>query len=202
MSCHTNPFNQGYFQSTELYELGFKCVGKNVMIAKNCTIIGLNNISLGNNIRIDGNVVIAAQSGYFELGDYIHIAGGCFFGCVGGILISDFSGVSQGTSIYSGSDDFTGNALTGPTIPSEFRNVKIAPVYFGRHVVVGSGSVVLPGVSIGEGSTVGALSLVTKSLEDWGVYAGSPAKRIKDRSKKILELEQKLNEKNGIAGSS
>ena len=62
----------------------------------------------------------------------------------------------------------------------------------GRHVIIGSGSVVLPGVTIGEGSSVGALSLITKSLEEWGVYFGSPAKKIKSRRKDLLEQEQTL----------
>jgi galactoside O-acetyltransferase len=61
-------------------------------------------------------------------------------------------------------------------------------------VLIGSGSVVLPGVTIGEGSAVGALSLVSMSLDEWGVYFGSPAKRIKARSKNLLEMEKLLRE--------
>ena len=61
-----------------------------------------------------------------------------------------------------------------------------------RHAVVGSGCVILPGVTIGEGSSVGALSLINKNLDAWGVYAGSPARYIKARSKRVLELEKQL----------
>jgi galactoside O-acetyltransferase len=187
-----NPFNQGYFESDELRKFGFKSVGDNVKIAKNSTIIGLNNISLGSNIRIDGNVVIAAYSGSLTLGSYIHIGGGCHLSCAGGIVLADFSGLSQGVRIYSGTDDYTGKSLTNPTVPHKYLNVKIAPVLLGKHVIVGSGSVILPGVTIGEGSSVGALSLVTKSLDDWGVYFGSPAKRLKARRKDMLKLEEEL----------
>jgi acetyltransferase-like isoleucine patch superfamily enzyme len=187
-----NPFNQGYFESEELRHFGFKNIGENVKIAKNTTIIGLNNISLGNNILIDGNVVIAAYSGSLTLRNYIHIGGGCFLGCAGGITMSDFSGLSQGVSIYSGTDDYTGKSLTNPTVPRKYLKLKIAPVSLGRHVIIGSGSVILPGVSIGDGSSVGALSLVTKSLEEWGVYFGAPAKKIKARSKDMLKLEDEL----------
>ena len=63
MISKKNPFDSEYYKSSDLKKFGFKKVGKNVTIAKNCTIIGLNNISLGNNIRIDSNVVIAARSG-------------------------------------------------------------------------------------------------------------------------------------------
>lgn len=192
-SQHTpNPFDQGYFESEDLRKFGFKCVGENVKIAKNSTIIGLNNITLGNNVRIDGNVVIAAHSGSLTLGNYIHIGGGCYLGCAGGITLSDFSGLSQGVSVYSGTDDYTGKSLTNPTVPRKYLKVILAPVLLGRHVIVGSGSVILPGVTIGDGSSVGALSLATKSLDEWSVYFGSPATRLKARSKDILALEEQL----------
>ena len=187
-----NPFNQGYFETDELRHFGFKSVGTNVNIAKNATIIGLNNIVLGNNIRIDGGVVIAAYSGSLTLGNYIHIGGDCYLGCAGGITLDDFSGLSQGVRIYSGTDDYSGNSLTNPTVPHKYLNVKVAPVVLGRHVIVGSGSVILPGVTIGEGSAVGALSIVSKPLDEWGVYFGSPVKRLKSRSKRLLELEKAL----------
>ncbi|TGS08556.1 acyltransferase, partial [Mesorhizobium sp. M4B.F.Ca.ET.190.01.1.1] len=92
----------------------------------------------------------------------------------------------------STSDDYSGAALTNPTVPREYLNMKIAPVRLGRHVIVGSGSVILPGCVLGEGVSVGAMSLVTKNLEPWGVYFGSPAKRLKARSREILQLEEQL----------
>ncbi len=187
-----NPFDTGYFETNELRHFGFKSVGDNVKISKNTTIIGLENISLGSNIRIDGNVVIAAYSGSLILGNYIHIGSGCYLGCGGGITLCDFTGLSQGISIYSGTDDYTGKFLTNPTVPHNYLNIKLAPVILKKHVIVGSGSVILPGVTIGEGSSIGALSLVTKSLEDWGVYFGSPAKWLKARKKDILKLEERL----------
>ena len=65
----------------------------------------------------------------------------------------------------------------------------------GRHVIIGSGSVVFPGVKIAEGCSVGALSLVNKSTEPWGIYVGNPARRVKLRKQDLL-LEEKryLNE--------
>ena len=187
-----NPFDLGYFETTELRQFGFKSVGKNVKIAKNCTIIGLSNISLGNNIRIDSNVIIAAYSGSLALGNYTFIGGGCYLGCAGGVNLLDFSTLAQGVRIFSGSDDYSGKYLTNSTIPQKYLGVKIAPVTLERHVIVGSGSVILPGVTIGDGSSVGALSLVTKSLDEWGVYFGAPAKKLKARSKDMLKLEEEL----------
>lgn len=185
-----NPFDPGYYNADELKDFGFKSVGTNVSIAKNCTIIGLENIELGSNIRIDGGVVIAANSGFLSLGNHIHIGGNCFLACAGGISLADYSGLSQSVHIYSATDDYSGKALTNPTLPKKYLNVKIAPVILEKHVVVGSSSIVLPGCVIGEGASVGAQSLVMKSLESWGVYFGSPVKRIKARSKRLLDLEQ------------
>lgn len=192
-----NPFDQGYYQADELRKMGFKSVGKNVQIAKNCTIIGLENISMGDNVRIDDGVTIACARGYLKIGSYVHIAGNSHLACAGGITFSDFSGASQGVRIYSGSDDYSGKYLNNSTIPKEFRNVSIKPIVFGRYVIIGSGSVVLPGVIIAEGSCVGALSLVTKSLESWGVYFGVPAKKIKRRKNDLLEQEKLLLIKRG-----
>ena len=108
------------------------------------------------------------------------------------MVLEDFSGLSQGVRIYSGSDDYSGASLTNPTVPSEFLNGKKKLVKIGKHVIIGSGSVVLPGVSIGEGSSVGALSLVTKSLDAWGVYFGTPVKKLRDRKRDLLEQEKLL----------
>ena len=61
-----------------------------------------------------------------------------------------------------------------------------------RHVIVGSGSILLPGVEIGEGTAIGASSVVMKSLDPWGIYVGNPVRRVKARAQTLLELEKKL----------
>ena len=97
--------------------------------------------------------------------------------------------------IYSTSDDYSGQSLTNPTIPKEFLSIKKKSINIGKHVIVGSGSVILPDVSIGEGSCVGALSLVNKSLESWNMYFGKTIKKIGNRKKDLLKMEQKLLKK-------
>ncbi len=62
-----NPFDPGYYCSEELRTFGFGSVGKNVQIARNCTIIGLPNISIGNHVRIDAYTAIIAPRGYVRL---------------------------------------------------------------------------------------------------------------------------------------
>ena len=107
----------------------------------------------------------------------------------GGIVFEEFSGIAHGVKLYSSSDDYSGNSLTNPTIPSKYKTENIKSIRLGKHSIIGSSSVILPGVDIGEGVAVGAMSLVTKNLDDWSIYFGIPVKKIKNRSKKILELE-------------
>ena len=108
----------------------------------------------------------------------------------GRIELQDFCNLSSRVSIYSSSDDYSGESMTNPTVPEAFTHVDHRPVVLERHVIIGSGSVILPGVTIGAGTAVGALCLVAKDLEPFGIYAGSPLKRVKARSQHLLELEK------------
>ncbi len=185
-----NLFDPGYFNEADLRAMGFKSVGVNVSIAKNCTIVGIEEIVIGDNVRIDGySTIIVPKGGWLHIGCYVHIGGYSFLSAGSGITLNDFSGISQGVKIYTRTDDYSGKYMTNPTIPSEFTGVKKGPVVLGKHAIIGSGSVILPNIEISEGCSVGAQSLVMKNLEPWGVYFGSPAKRIKNRSKRLLELE-------------
>ncbi|MBY8974412.1 hypothetical protein KHP62_01250 [Rhodobacteraceae bacterium NNCM2] len=183
------PLDPGYFESEDLRAMGFAEVGEDVRIGRNCTVIGAENISLGAHIRIDGPTAIIAASGWLKIASHVHIGGGCHLSCAGGIEMADFSGLSQGVRLYSVTDDYSGGALTNPTVPAEFTNARAGTVRLGRHVIIGAGSVVLPDVTIGEGSAVGALTLVNASLAPWGVYAGQPAAWLRARSKELLEAE-------------
>lgn len=186
------PFNPGYATTDELRGYGFAHIGENVMVARNCTIIGLQNIRIGDNVRIDGLTTIAAARGHCWIGRNVHIGGGSHLACTGGLDIGDFCNLSQGTRIYTISDDYSGAAMTNPTVPAEFTNVTIAPVTLDRHVIVGSGSTILPGVHLGEGVALGAMTLVRHSLDAWGIYAGVPARRLRDRSRRLLDLEARF----------
>lgn len=194
----TNPLSPGYWNEHELKDMGFKSVGENVQISKNCTVIGLENIEIGDHVRVDGYCsIFASGEGWVKLGSFVHIGSYCLLSAGNGIQMDDFSGLSQGVKVYSRTDDYSGRYLTNPMVPDRYTGVTRGAVALEKHVIVGSESVVLPEVSIGEGSSVGALSLVTKSLEPWGVFFGAPAKRLKSRSKKLLTLESELRQELG-----
>lgn len=183
-------FDCGYLNESELRAEGFGSIGANVAIASNCTVIGKRNIAIGNNVRIDGYCTLIAGAGEIVIGSNVHIGSYCLLSGGDGIEMKDFSGLSQGVRVYSRSDDYTGEFLTNPTVPAKYVGGARGKVTLGRHVIIGSGSVILPDIAIGDGCSVGALSLVTKSLSDWGIYSGCPAKKIKERARRLLLLEQ------------
>ena len=82
--------------------------------------------------------------------------------------------------------------MTNPTVPNEYTDVMHADVFFEKHVIVGSGSVILPGSNLEEGVAVGALSLVRKNCTAFGIYAGNPVRRIKERKRDLLKLEKEF----------
>ncbi|MDX2095826.1 MAG: acyltransferase [Alphaproteobacteria bacterium] len=186
------PFNPGYYDSAALRSMGFAQVGEQVQVAKNCTIVGdFSHITLGDHVRIDGYTTLIA-TGKLQLGSRIHIAAYCHLSAGDGITMEDFSGLSQGVKIYSRTDDYSGEFLTNPTVPREFLGVIAGEVVLGRHVILGANTVVLPGSRIGEGSSIGAQSLVKGEVAPWGMYAGCPLRRLKDRSRNLLALEARL----------
>jgi galactoside O-acetyltransferase len=170
--------------------LGFASVGENVQISDRASFYGVRRIALGNNIRIDDFCVLSAGIGGIAIGNYVHIAVYSSLIGAGQISLSDFCNISSRVSIYSSNDDYSGTTLTNPTVPSEYTGVTHADVFLGKHVIVGSGSVILPGVTLEDGVAVGALSLVTKNCAAFGIYVGNPARRIKERKRDLLEVEK------------
>lgn len=195
------PFDVGYYETSELRKFGFKYVGENVRISKSCTIIGVENIELGNNVRVDPYVsLIVGDSGALKIGSFVHIAGYCALYANHGIFLDDFCGLSSAVRIYSSSDDYSGAFLTNPTVPRQFLGVRFGAVSLYSHVIVGSGSVILPGVCVGEGAAIGALSLVKGDIDAWTINAGNPCRRIKPRSKELLQFVPEIDGANYRGG--
>lgn len=180
-----------FLTESELKNSGFKKLGKNVKIHEYANIHGIQNISIGDNVRIDAFAVIIA-SGEVKIGSYVHIGNFVYLGARHGIVLEDFVALSHGVKIYSNNFDYLGNKLSTPMVPMEYLDGPHGKVTLKKHVIVGSGSVILPNLTIGEGCAVGLLSYVDRSLEPWGIYAGIPVRRIKERKKHMLFLEHQL----------
>lgn len=177
----------------------FKKIGKNVTIGNNVYFRYPECIEIGDNVIID-------DFSYFStsliIESFVHIAPHC--SVIGGkesrLIMREFSGIATGVRVICGSNNFLGEGLTNPTVPSKYRpNDIITTVEIGKHVVVGAGTVINPGVTIGEGSSIGSMTLITKSLDSWGVYFGQPARFYKHRNKeKVLEYEKLFKEEHEI----
>lgn len=184
-----------YLTETQLAQMGFRSLGKNVRISDKAAIYNTDQIDIGDNSRIDDFCVI---SGRVRIGSHVHVAPHCLVaGGSEGITLEDFAGLAYYVQVFSQSDDYSGRSLTNPTVPAQYKKETKAAVQIGRHVIVGASSVVFPGVTLAEGCSVGAMTLVHKSTTPWGIYVGNPARRVKERKKDLLALEtQFLQEQN------
>lgn len=181
-----------YLSFAKLQKIGFKYLGSNVKISERASIYNADQIEIGDNSRIDDYCVV---SGKVKIGRNVHIAPYCLVaGGETGVILDDFSGLAYHVQVFTQSDDYSGATMTNPTVPSEFKSEFKKSVFIGRHTIVGAGSIIMPGVTLNEGTSVGAMSLVRKSTEAWSIYLGNPAKKFKDRKKDLLELEKKYIE--------
>ena len=176
-----------FYTVGELKKLGLSSIGDNVFISKKCSIYSPEKINIGNNVRIDDFCIL---SGKINIGNYVHIAAYCgLFAGDAGIDIGDYSTTSSRCSIYAISDDYSGEYMTNPMVPNDYRNVTEKKVVIKEHVIVGSGCTILPAVEIGEGVGIGSMSLVNKSLNPWKICFGRPCREVKDRSKELLKSD-------------
>lgn len=178
-----------FLTEQQLIDIGFASIGENVLISDKASFYGADKIKIGDHVRIDDFCVLSAGEGGIEIGSYIHIAVYTSIIGVGKVTLNDFCNISSRVSIYSSNDDYSGEYMSNPMVPKEYTNVTHAPVFIGKHVIIGSGSVVLPGVVMEDGVAIGALSVVRRNCLKDSIYSGNPLIMIKKRSKKLYELE-------------
>lgn len=172
--------------------------GKNVIIGKTVRIRYPELVDIGDNVIIDDFTYISTS---LRLHSNVHISSGCKI--IGGknamVEIYSFSTLAPNVVLSAGSDDYSDGIAT-PMVSMKFKaNAKIGRIILGKHCIIGAGSVVLPDVVFHEGSALGALSLANRDLEEYKLYAGIPARFLKNRNRdNIIKLEQQLNSENEI----
>lgn len=181
-----------FYSLDELAQIGFKKCGENVLISRKASIYSPEKISIGNHTRIDDFCII---SGEIQIGSFVHISAYTALYGHFGIHIEEYAGLSPRCTVFSASDDFSGNYLIGPMIPSKYTNVTGGKVVLKRFAQIGAGTVILPNITIHEGVAVGAMSLVKKDLLAWCIYGGNPIKFIKERERGLLDQYEKFNAK-------
>ena len=164
-------------------------VGENPQIHKSVLFFYPKKITIGDNVRIDAHSILTGPitfGNYIHLGPAVHILGG------EQVIMEDYTGLAAKVNIFSASDDYSDGYMTGPQVPIKYRKKHGGTVWLRKHAVVGCGSVLLPGVTLGIGSSVGALSVVKKDVPDFMVAAGNPAKVIKERGRLMLDFEKEM----------
>jgi galactoside O-acetyltransferase len=133
-------------------------IGKNPNLMSPCYLSAINgNIKIGNNISCNRNVTVdASEKGYIEIGDNVLIG--------------------QNTVIRSSNHIF--DKLS---IPINLQGHKTGKIIIGNDIWIGANSVILPDVTIGSHTIIGAGSIVTKSLPESVIAVGNPAKIIRSR---------------------
>jgi dTDP-4-amino-4,6-dideoxy-D-glucose acyltransferase len=185
--------NSGIYEPDEAALLGLRSLGTNVRIHRTALIFEPQHVDIGDNSRIDAFTIITGSEIGVSIGRHVHVASGAYLFGGGGISIHDFAGISCRAIILSSNDDYSGNFLTGPTIPEQFTNVLRSRITIGRHVVIGAASIVMPGVEIGVGAAVGAQSLVKANVDPFTIVAGNPMRVLRKREQGLLELEKFLS---------
>ncbi len=174
--------------------MNFKHLGEGVLLSDKASIYNPGNISIGSHSRIDDFAILSAGEGGIEIGRYVHIACNASILGQGRVVLGDYSGISSRVAVYSSGDNYDGEWMTNPCLPETVRRTHHLGVHLGKHVVVGTGSTVLPGVVLKDGCAVGAMSLVTKSFDELSIVVGVPALFRRKRKDTIYELEKLLPE--------
>lgn len=157
----------------------FRQYGNGIVIENGVLVFHPGNISLADNVYIGHNTILKGYYlGEMAIGEGTWIGQGCFIHSAGSVYIGKAVGIGPGVHIltsYHNGDDTEVPVMHSPI---EFGKVEI---HDGADI--GTGTIILPNVTIGEGAIIGAGSVVTRNVEPYTVYAGSPAKFLRKREK-------------------
>lgn len=177
------PSPSRFLRPDELESLGLARLGRDVLIDREVRLLRPEGIEIGDRTRIDMGVVISAGEAGVRIGCNVHLGtNSLIFGSGGRVEIGDFSGFSSQVACYTATDDYLGDYLFGPTVPDCYRNVQTGSVVLEPCVLIGVGCVLLPGITLGEGSVCGAHTVLTKDVARGEVVVGHPARRISRRN--------------------
>jgi galactoside O-acetyltransferase len=192
----TMALQSHYFEEDELRGFGIGSVGTNVRVSEHATLVGLQNIHLGSNIRIDSHVVILSGRGTLTVGNNVHIEPASSIVTHFGVKIGNYCTISHGVRLFTASADYSGAHFTNAFPDDNYQVPKGGPITLHDHVIIGGNSVVMPGSEIGEGAAIGALSFVRHSIDGWAIYGGNPLKRLGNRTTHIRDMAARIEDAN------
>jgi galactoside O-acetyltransferase len=181
-----------FLDAEELAALGLKATGRGVLVSRHAILFNPEQIALGDHTRIDAFCILSAGPGGIEIGRNVHVS--AYTAMLGrqAVTIGDFATISARCLIFSSSDDYSGATMANATIPEQYRGATDAPVVVHAHALIGAGSIVLPGVTIGESACVGAASVVKADVASFNIVAGVPVRSIGRRRPEHRALAERL----------
>ena len=156
----------------------FKKMGKGVIFERDVRVFHAENILIGDNVYIGHNTFLKAYyKNRIVIEEDTWIGQNCFLHGAGGITIGKAVGIGPCVKILT--SYHREESLNKPLI---FCRQILKEVIIEDGCDIGIGSIILPGIRIGEGSIVGAGSVVTKDVESYTVAAGNPARVLRKRN--------------------
>lgn len=154
----------------------FSRLGTDVTISPQVSFLHPETIEIGDGVFIGSYTFIQGRiDGYCKIGNKVWIGPYSYFDARA-LTIEDYVGWGPGAKVLG--SEHTGDPRDLPIIQTD---LVIKPVRICKGSDIGTNAVILPGVTVGEGSLVGAGAVVTKDVEPYSVVVGVPAKLIKKR---------------------
>lgn len=157
-----------------------KKLGEGATVYPMAKIVHPEVVKIGDHSAIDDFVFINGGQGVC-IGKHVHLAS--FVSVIGGgrFEADDYSAISCGSRIVTGTNLMDGHMSA--SAPRELQSLEIGSVVLERDAFVGSNCVIHPNIRMGKGSVLGSNSLLLEDTEPWGIYVGSPAKKIRERAR-------------------
>jgi acetyltransferase-like isoleucine patch superfamily enzyme len=167
-------------------QMWYKCflgaMGKGCIIDVGVSFSTPYNVFLDRFVFIDQYCQFLCPEGYIRIGKRSHIAQFCVILGHSGVEIGNFVGIAAGSKILSLSDwPGNGKRICGPMVPIAQRGLRAGQVTIENEASIGANSVIMPGVTIGEGAVVAANSVVSKDVKPWTIVMGIPPRVIGKR---------------------
>ena len=155
----------------------FCALGEGVIFELGVLVFHPENVEIGKQVYVGHYTIL---KGYYKnkmvIGEGTWIGQQCFFHSAGGLVIGRNVGIGPGVKIIT-----SVHAEEGINKPILHSRLEFAPVTIEDDCDIGAGVIVLPGVTIAQGTQVGAGAVVNKDLPPYAVAAGVPARVIRTR---------------------
>jgi acetyltransferase-like isoleucine patch superfamily enzyme len=174
-----------------IWRAAARTAGDGLRVGSGATFLHLDSFSIGKSVFIGAQSFVQGRfDGTCTIGDHVWIGPQAYMDARD-LVIEEYVGWGPGAKILG--SEHVGTPIDVPIIQTDLR---IAPVRIEAWADVGTGAVILPGVTVGRGSIVGAGAVVTRDVPPFSVVAGVPARLVRRRA------PEETRERAGVAAGS